>query len=255
MNKFNVLGVEVDALNVGGALACIEDRLKDSEPSGYVCVTGVHGVIEARKDEAFKAILNSAFLNVPDGMPLVWVGRKNGFRQTGRVYGPDLMLALCELSVAKGWNHFLYGGKPGVAEELKDNLERRFPGIRIAGTYCPPFRDLNREEEVKLAGMVAGCKPHLFWVGLSTPKQERFMAKYLSILDVKVMLGVGAAFDVHTGRIKDAPEWVKNAGLQWFHRLCQEPLRLGPRYLGMIPKFVFLEILQLLGILKFRSDR
>jgi N-acetylglucosaminyldiphosphoundecaprenol N-acetyl-beta-D-mannosaminyltransferase len=165
----------------------------------------------------------------------------------GRVYGPDLMLAVCARSASAGWRHFLYGGQPGVAGSLRETLERRYPGIRIAGTYCPPFRPLNAGEERQLADAVASAKPDLFWVGLSTPKQERFMAAQLAALDATVMLGVGAAFDIHTGRHRDAPAWVKRAGLQWLHRLLQDPRRLGPRYARIVPAFLFLIALQALG--------
>jgi N-acetylglucosaminyldiphosphoundecaprenol N-acetyl-beta-D-mannosaminyltransferase len=161
------------------------------------------------------------------------------------------MLEACAESVQSGYTHFLYGGNVGVAEQLKLNLEQRFPGLRVVGTYTPPFRPLNPAEQTELQELVARLKPDIFWVGLSTPKQERFMAEYLPQLSTKVMIGVGAAFDVHTGGIKDAPDWVKKAGLQWFHRLCQEPRRLWRRYLFNNPRFVVRIASQLLGLRKY----
>jgi N-acetylglucosaminyldiphosphoundecaprenol N-acetyl-beta-D-mannosaminyltransferase len=205
----------------------------------YVCVTGVHGVMESQKDRELLSIHNSSGLTVPDGMPMVWGGRILGDRRIRRVYGPDLMLEVCHLSVLKGYRHFLYGGNTGVAEELKRNLEDRFPGIQIVGTYTPPFRPLNENEHEDLIRLVARLRPHLFWVGLSTPKQERFMAEYIQELDAKVMLGVGAAFDIHTGHAKDAPDWIKAMGMQWFHRLCHNPRRLWRRYLINNPLFIY----------------
>src|SRR5271169_2077590 len=234
--RANVLGVGVHAINMAQAVDLIDVAVQEGR-KGYVCITGVHGVMEAQRDAALKAILNCAFLTTPDGMPTVWVGKWQGFHSMGRVYGPELMLELCRLSVARGYTHFFYGGKPGLAEQLGTELSRRFPGLRIVGTFSPPFRDLDLAEEAELLSTVAKCKPDFFWVGLSTPKQERFMARYLDRLPTTLMLGVGAAFDVHTGGIWDAPAWVKNAGLQWLHRLCQEPQRLWRRYLINNPKF------------------
>jgi N-acetylglucosaminyldiphosphoundecaprenol N-acetyl-beta-D-mannosaminyltransferase len=170
-----------------------------------------------------------------------------------RVYGPDLMMAVCAMSVRKGWRHFLYGGKPGVAEKLQAVLQERFPGIVISGTFTPPFRLLHADEEADLQNQVRNVKPDCFWVGLSTPKQELFMASTLTKLDVKVMFGVGAAFDVWTGNIQDAPAWVKKAGLQWAHRLIQEPRRLWRRYVSIVPVFLLLILLQVLGVRKYRQ--
>lgn len=158
------------------------------------------------------------------------------------------MLKVCEMSLQKGYTHFLYGGDVGVAQQLGEVLLRKFPGIKIAGTYTPPFRPLNGDEEAELLRLVSQHKPDICWVGLSTPKQERFMAEYLHKLDTTVMIGVGAAFDFHTGRVKDAPQWMKTAGLAWVHRLCQEPRRLWKRYLKANPRFVCEITLQLLRL-------
>jgi N-acetylglucosaminyldiphosphoundecaprenol N-acetyl-beta-D-mannosaminyltransferase len=179
-------------------------------------------------------------------MPTVWVGRLQGFRHMDRVYGPDLMLEVCRLSEERGYTHFFYGGKDGIAERLADSLRMRYRKLIVVGMNTPPFRLLNPVEEQELQEHVRKTRPDFFWVGLSTPKQERFMADHIGTLDCTLMLGVGAAFDVHTGVTKDAPRWVKRAGLQWFHRLLQEPSRLWKRYLINNPKFVFNIALQLL---------
>ncbi len=243
--SFDVLGVRVHELDMNRAVDEIAGAIRQGA-RGYIAATGVHGIIESRRHPGLKNILNGAFLDVPDGMPLVWFGRLSGHGGVGRVYGPDLMLEMCRISVKEHWTHFLCGGEPGVAEDLKIQLENKFPGIRITGTYCPPFRALNTAEENELISSVAAVKPDLFWVGISTPKQEKMMAEYLPKLDVKIMLGVGAAFDIHSGRRKDAPGWIKKSGLQWLHRLCQEPRRLGPRYFYIVPVFLFLAVLQLM---------
>ncbi len=249
--RANVLGVGVHALDVDRAARLVLEAI-DAQRKGYVCVTGVHGVIQAQRDPEFLRVLESALLVVPDGMPTVWVGRWQGHTQMERVFGPDLLLEICRRSVDTNYTHFLYGGKSGVAEELEYNLRLWFPGIRIVGTFTPPFRDLSMPERSSLQQQFAKASPDVVWVGLSTPKQERFMAEYLSQLDCRVMIGVGAAFDLHTGRLKDAPTWVKHSGLQWLHRLYQEPSRLWKRYLVNNSAFLIRILLQLSGIKRYQ---
>jgi len=237
-DRVDVLGVGVHALDLDEAVRRCE-RLLDCGDKGYVSVTGVHGIMEAQRDPALRGILNRSFLCAPDGMPTVWVGRLRGHRKMRRVYGPDLMLAMCRRSVACGYRHFLYGGGPGTVERLSRRLQRLAPGIEIAGTYTPPFRPLSSAEQEDLIARVAETRPDIVWVGLSTPKQERFMAQMLSRLDTHLMVGVGAAFDIHAGLRHDAPVWMKNCGLQWLHRLFQEPRRLWKRYLFNNPAFIW----------------
>ena len=251
-SRANVLGVGVHAVNMERALTVFEWAIANDR-KGYVCVTGVHGVMEAQRDHSFREILNGSLLTVPDGMPTVWVGRLEGFSDMRRVFGPDLMSEVCQKSVSNRWKHFLFGGVPGVAESLRESLESRFPGLLVVGTFTPPFRDLSNAEQEELQSIVSSSKPDIFWVGLSTPKQERFMAEYLGKLDTKVMVGVGAAFDLHTGRIKDAPAWMKASGLQWLHRMYQDPRRLWKRYLKNNPEFLFRIVGQFLGATKYQS--
>ncbi len=248
--RANVLGVGVSALNLSSATAALVSAA-EQKTKGYVCVTGVHGVSEAQTDPEFRAILNAALLNTPDGMPMVWMGWLQGFHDMGRVYGPDLMLSLCEAGVPRGFTHFFYGGADGVAPELRRRLEQRFPGLKIAGTFTPPFRPLDETETKQLAAMVAQEKPDFFWVGLSTPKQERFMAQFCSKLGATVFLGVGAAFDFHAGRVRQAPRWMQRSGLEWLFRLICEPRRLWKRYLKNNPVFVWRAFLQLTRLRKY----
>ena len=247
--RVNVLGVGVHAVNPGTAIELMESAIVGRR-RGYVCVTNVHVVIEAQDDPQLKEVLNRSFLTVPDGRPAVWVGRLQGFRRMDQVGGPDLMLTLCALSSRRGYTHFFYGGQPGVAEELSREMAERFPGLRISGTYTPPFRPLSPREEEELSELLARLKPDVMWVGLGAPKQELFMGRYLDRFQTTLMVGVGAAFDMHTGRINDAPRWMKRAGLAWLHRLAQEPRRLWSRYLTTIPRFLWHITLQLLGIRK-----
>lgn len=248
--RVNILGVGVSVLNMDLALHQTE-LLLDRGEQGYVCVTGVHGIMEAQSDDSFREILNRSFLTTPDGMPTVWLGRVHGFKQMKRVYGPDYMLALCQRSAAKGYRHFLYGGKPGVGEELRVALTRRFPGLRIVGTYTPPFRPLSPDEEEDLRSQLEVSQADILWCGLSTPKQERFMAAYSGRMPVKLMVGVGAAFDLLSGNLSEAPDWMKRAGLQWLYRLIKEPKRLWRRYLFNNPRFAWFTFLQLTGLKGF----
>jgi N-acetylglucosaminyldiphosphoundecaprenol N-acetyl-beta-D-mannosaminyltransferase len=248
--RVNILGVGVSTISMTDAVH-LSDAFLQEGSQAYVCVTGVHGIMEAQADAKFRKILNSSFLTTPDGMPTVWLGHLHGFRKMARVYGPDYMLELCKLSVERGYKHFLYGGNPGVAEELRDVLLARFPGLKITGTYTPPFRPLNAEEEADLERRLHEAQADVLWCGLSTPKQERFMAQYCGMLPVKLMVGVGAAFDINSRNLKDAPNWMKTAGLQWFYRLLMEPRRLASRYLRNNPKFLWLTCLQLSGLRKY----
>jgi len=252
--RANLLGVGISAIDMQEALRRSEQLLQQRR-KGYICVTGIHGIMEAQRDAGFRAILNRSFLCTPDGMPTVWVGRAQGHRRMRRVYGPDFMLEMCRMSPSRGYRHFLYGGNPGVAEKLKRRLESRVPGISIVGTFTPPFRALTSAEENEFAAMVAEVRPHVIWVGLSTPKQERFMAGMIDRLDTCLMVGVGAAFDIRAGLLPDAPTWMKSAGLQWLHRLLREPRRLWRRYLTNNPQFLWNISLQMAGITKFDVEQ
>jgi N-acetylglucosaminyldiphosphoundecaprenol N-acetyl-beta-D-mannosaminyltransferase len=249
----NVLGVGISAVNMADAVR-FSDGLLQQGGKGYICVTGVHGVMESQRDAALRDILNRSFLCLPDGMPTVWVGRLQQHRTMGRVYGPEFMLQLCKLSARHGHRHFLYGGKRGVAEKLRARLEVLVPAINIVGTYTPPFRPLTAFEEEELITQINASRPDIVWVGLSTPKQERFMAHYIDSLNIGLMIGVGAAFDIHAGLLTDAPQWIKNCGLQWLDRLYQEPSRLWRRYLTNNPRFLWDIALQFSGLKRFEMS-
>lgn len=234
----DVLGVQVSAIDLARAVDLAERWIAAGE-AGYICMTGVHGVMEAKRDPEFRGILNGAVVNAPDGMPMTWVGRMQGLREMDRVFGPEFMAAMCVRSVERGYRNFLCGGKPGVAEMLRAALERRFPGLQVVGTWTPPFGALTEAQAEEICARVRRARPHIVWVGLSTPKQERFMARYAERLGAPLLAGVGAAFDYHAGLIRDCPRWVKRAGLQWVHRLMQDPRRLGRRYLRNNPAFLW----------------
>ncbi|MBB5059683.1 N-acetylglucosaminyldiphosphoundecaprenol N-acetyl-beta-D-mannosaminyltransferase [Granulicella aggregans] len=245
--RATVLDVEIDAVNMRQALAHIDAELRSGR-KGYVCLAGVHGIMEAYRDRALAQIFAEAALVMPDGMPTVWVGRHQGHHSMERVAGPDLMLEVMAGTEFRNSTHFLCGGKAGVAEELRDTLRSRFPQVKIVGTHTPPFGPMSTVQERQLTTKINRLKPDIIWVGISTPKQERFMARYLAQFDTKLMFGVGAAFDFHTGRIKDCPEWVKLWGLQWLDRLLQDPRHLWKRHLRNNPAFLAAIALQLMGL-------
>ena len=248
---FRVLGVRVDAVQIGDVVKRMEEWIERGEGGHYIAVTGMHGVTEALHDAEFGRILNGASLVVPDGYPLVVLGRRKGFALERRVYGPELMEAFCEGTARKGYRHFFYGGAEGVAEELANRFARRFAGMQIAGTYCPPFRALTTAEEREVREKITSSRADVVWAGLSTPKQERWMASNRETLSVPVMVGVGAAFDFHTGRVAQAPRWMRENGMEWFFRLVSEPRRLWRRYLVNGSEFAWLVLLEQLGLRKF----
>jgi len=239
--KQDVLGVNISATSYGEVTKTCESWIATAvpdKPARYICVTSVHGVMEARKDPAIRSILNQADIATPDGMPLVWALRSFGFPGQQRVYGPNLMLSLCDQASRLGHRIFLYGGRPETLETLTSNLQSRFPGLAIAGSYSPPFRDLTESEESEVRQLIRTAKPELIFVGISTPKQERWMAAHKHVFPGVVMVGVGAAFDFHAGRVRQAPEWMQKSGLEWFFRLTCEPARLWKRYVLVTPWFL-----------------
>jgi N-acetylglucosaminyldiphosphoundecaprenol N-acetyl-beta-D-mannosaminyltransferase len=248
-DRVNILGVGISAIDLSRALEEVQLAILRKK-RGYITFTSMHGIMEAQNDPQLRRTYNSAFLCLPDGMSVVWPAKWLGVKKLDRDYGPDFMRDFCEASVRHGIRHFFYGGFDGLAEELRTILSARFPGLRVVGTYEPPFRPLTLEEEAALQNQIALAKPDMMWIGIGTPKQDRFMAAHLDKLDVTVMAGVGAAFNFFTLRVKQAPEWMQRWGLQWFYRLCQEPRRLWRRFIILNAKYVFLVLLQMLHFRK-----
>ncbi len=250
LSRTNILGVGVSAVNLEMALNQIDGWIT-SKDHQYICVTGVHGVIESQRDEQLRIIHNRAGLVTPDGMPLVWLSRWMGNKQVSRVYGPDLLLAVCEQSLRSGWSHYFYGGGAGIADQLAERLQARYPGINIAGVECPPYRPLTDAEDQAVVERINASGADILWVGLGAPKQEYWMAAHLGRIQAPVMIGVGAAFDFHAGVKKQAPLWMQRSGLEWLFRLGSEPKRLWKRYLINNPLFIALVLLQWMGIKKY----
>jgi N-acetylglucosaminyldiphosphoundecaprenol N-acetyl-beta-D-mannosaminyltransferase len=246
----NILGVHVNAITMTGALQTIAAWIQSRQPH-YVCVTSAHSVTECYDHNELRDIYNRSGLITPDGMAIVWLMRAKGFHFVERVYGPDLMLAVCQDGVEKGYRHYFYGAAPGVPEQLAARLQERFPGLLVVGVESPPFRDLSPDEDQVMIDRIRAASPDIVWVGTGCPRQERWMNDHLDSLEVPVLVGVGAAFDFLSGIKRQAPRWVQRNGLEWFYRLLSEPRRLWRRYLLCYPRFVVLVALQALGLLRF----
>lgn len=243
--------MKVSALNMDAALVTLAGWLANRVPA-YVCTAPAHAVLAYVNDPSLLRIANASGMLTPDGMAIVWLLRLMGHKNVDRVYGPDLVLAACQRSLQTGWKHYFYGGAPGVADELARRLQQRFPGLAIAGTYTPPFRPLTAEEDTEIIGRIRASGAHIVWVGLGSPKQERWMADHVGRVGAPVLIGVGAAFDFLSGRKPQAPRWMQRSGLEWLFRLATEPRRLWRRY-AQYPLFALLVLAQLTGLKRYPS--
>ncbi len=232
MDCHYVLGTKVSLVQIPDILAEMERWIGEARgrgPARYVALTNINCVMSARRNPAYRRILNQANLAVADGMSLVWVTRALGATQMlRRCYGPDLLLACCECARDRGWRFYFYGGASGVAEHLAELLRTRFPGLQIAGAESPPFRPLTPEEDAAACERINASGADILWVGLGSPKQDLWMSDHAARLRVPALVGVGAAFDFFTGRVRQAPRWMREHGLEWLFRLGAEPRRLWP---------------------------
>jgi N-acetylglucosaminyldiphosphoundecaprenol N-acetyl-beta-D-mannosaminyltransferase len=249
----NVLGVRVSAVNLESATGLIQQAIEDGS-KGYVCVRDAHGVVRCQSDAKLRSIHNRAFLVTPDGMPLVWALKRAGHVESDRVYGPDLMLAVFDAGRQRGVRHFFYGATAPTLDLLQKRLLEKFPEAQIAGSYAPPFRDLSLQEEADVADLINRSAADIVWVGLSSPKQELWMARMRDRLTPSMLIGVGAAVDFHAGLKRQAPKIIQRSGFEWAFRLLCEPRRLWRRYALVVPTFISLTVLQRLGLRKFPID-
>ncbi|MGI8773554.1 MAG: WecB/TagA/CpsF family glycosyltransferase [Actinomycetota bacterium] len=249
-NRFDVLGVTIDAMTPQSAIAFVRERITLRQKATVIFCT-VSSVLTARKDPLVKRAFDEAALINPDGMPLVWLGRRSGC-DVQRVYGPDFML---DLIAATGgtYRHYFYGGLPGVATETAVKLKMRFPELTVVGSRSPALGLDPVSPDPEDIAQINAAKPDIVWVGLGHPKQELWIHHNQHKIDAPVLAAVGAAFDFHAGRIKEAPGWMKRNGLQWIHRLFSDPRRLWRRYLVGNPTFVALLIKERLS--DMRRDR
>ena len=245
----NVLGVEIGALNMIRTIRTIESLIS-SKQQGYISCVAAHSLMECRRDSELRRIFNASRLTTPDGMSLVWLLRLSGHRHVERVYGPDLMLDVCQDSTIRGYRHFLFGGAPGVPEKLANRLLGQNPGLHIVGTYSPPMRSRMDNEDQQAIDQINAAQPDIVWVGIGTPKQERWMAEHMGKITAPALIGVGAAFDFLSGHKPQAPRWMQNSGLEWLFRLLSEPRRLWRRY-AEYPLFALLVLGQLLRLKRY----
>jgi len=229
-DKVNILGVGAMPLDLDKAVAMLE-QWRIERRREYVCLISVHGLVVAQRDPTIRSALNHCGLAAEDGMPLVWWSRLTGFSQARRVCGSDLLDEVCASGVSRKYRHYFYGASPRVLELLVDRLQRRHPGLIVAGYRSPPFRPLTPAEQADDIAAINEARPDFVWVGLGMPKQERWMVEHLGKIDATALLGVGAAFDFHAGTKPRAPIWMQRSGLEWLFRLLSEPRRLAHRYL------------------------
>lgn len=248
--RVNILGVGVNAVCMADALDALDGWINQRQPH-YVCCAPAHAVMECVDHPDLRPVYNQSGLTTPDGMPIAWLIRWAGHKQVERVYGPDLLLAACEYGLERGWRHYFYGGATGIPERLVEKLRARFPALCVAGVESPPFRELDALEQAAATQRIRGAGTDILWVGLGSPRQERWMAANVDLLGVPVLVGVGAAFDFLSENKRQAPRWMQRSGLEWLFRLFSEPRRLWKRYILGYPRFVVLVLLQKMGLKRY----
>ena len=237
LNYSSILGTKINITDMEKTVSYIEQHL-DELKGHYICVSNVHTTVTAYRDEEYRNVQNNAAMNIPDGKPLSIVQRHSGFKNAGRVPGPDLMPEIFRLSEKKGYRHYFYGSRQETLDALKVKLAEEYPKLKIAGMYSPPVRPMTEEEDEEALRNINDCNPDFIWRGLGAPKQEKWMAAHDGRV-CGVMLGVGAGFDFHAGTIKRAPLWMQEFCMEWLFRIGQDPKRLFPRYLDTNFSFVF----------------
>lgn len=247
LDRIEILGIPVGAINMAGAVDRIVRWGKQHE-SRYICACDVHSIMRAVRDESHRRALCSADLVTPDGQPVVWTARMRGSQRISRVCGPDLLAAVCAASAPLGLRHYFYGGAEGVAEKVAVELKKSIPDLLVAGAESPPFRPLNAKEESELRERIATSGTDIMWIGLGCPKQEQWMFDHVNRIPGVVLIGVGAAFDFQSKRIRRAPVWMQSWGLEWLHRVVSEPGRLWQRYFILAPQFVYASLAETLRL-------
>lgn len=234
--SFRVLGLPVSVTTIDHARDRISHWAGD-QVGRFICVREVASLMASVDDPSLLALHEAAAMVVPDGMPLVWIGKRRGL-PVERTCGPDLFDEVCKVSAERGLKHYFYGGKEGVADILAEKCRSRYPGIEIVGTECPPFRPVTEAEDAATVERILASGADIVWIGISSPKQDVWMHGHYQRLP-QTLIGIGAAFDFHSGAVKRAPRWMQRTGLEFLHRLCSEPRRLWRRYLVLAPRFLW----------------
>lgn len=248
MTSINFFGTHIDCLTKQKLVNIIEDYIEQGK-RGYVTFSNVHVVVTAKKNKALQMAVNQATLAAPDGMPLAIIGKLLKEKME-RCSGPDMMPAIIESGLEKGYRHYFYGSTEETLAALQQKLKHKYPKIQIVGAYSPPFRPLSEEETSAILHTINNSQADYIWIGLGAPKQEIWMNQQLSNLNKGVMLGVGAAFDFHAGKVSRAPEWMQKSGLEWLHRLLSEPKRLFKRYLTTNSAFIYYLIKERVSVVR-----
>ncbi len=244
-----VLGMRVDATSYEDLSQRAVKWAREGK-SSYVCVANVHMTMEAFDSAEFGQVVNGADMVTPDGAPLVWALKGMGVRDASQVRGADLVMHVVEKAAREGVPVGLYGGTTDSLEAFVRLMKARFPAVRVVCQIAPPFRPLTPEEDEAVTREIVASGAGVLFVGIGCPKQEKWMAAHKGRIPA-VMLGVGAAFDFHTGQVRPAPRWMQAMGMEWVFRLLMEPRRLWKRYAKHNPRFVGLFFLQLLGLRRF----
>lgn len=242
MKRCNIIGININITSMYETVKIIVDNLT-SIKGDYICVSNVHTTVMAHDNEFYRKIQNESFMSLPDGKPLSIVSRVKGYKNAERVTGPDIMGEIFKISEKKGYTHYFYGSTDDTLKKLNFELLKKYPKLKIAGMYSPPFRDLNDKEDVKIIKAINDSEADFLWVGLGAPKQEIWMYNHKNKIN-SLMIGVGAGFDYYAGNIKRAPIWMQKLSLEWVYRLMQDPKRLLKRYFIYNNKFIFYILLE-----------
>lgn len=235
MQTYDVLGVPISVTNLQHACSTILGWAEDDK-GRFVCIRDVASLMAIVENDAIADLHHHAAMITPDGAPIALIGKLRGF-PVQRTCGPDLIDLICRESVPSGISHFFYGGKEGVAHDLAQHFSVKYPGLKVAGYESPPFDNVSDEQLIATRKRIRDSGADILWVGMSSPKQDVWMYENFRHLPV-TQIGVGAAFDFHTGKVKRAPLWMQKAMLEWAYRLVSEPRRLWKRYLILAPRFV-----------------
>lgn len=217
-----VCGIPVHSVPHIDVLKEMDSNIHGARKNLYISITNTESMYHALRIPTHLSYIKNAAFSLCDGIGVVIGGRFQGAK-IERFNGPALMIEACEYGVDKQWRHFFCGGKEGVADILAEKLSEKFPGLVVAGTYCPPFRELTPSEEICFIQQVKDSKADIVWIGLGLLKQEAWIEKYIDKLNVPWMSGVGAAFDFHAGTARWAPKWIRSIGFEWLYRLVLEP--------------------------------
>lgn len=247
-SKITILNNKIDCIPGYEALySLLRTTAKSAGKSMYVTVNNVHTMMEGFRNPSYQQIINNAYLSIPDGKPLQIVGHLKGNKEITRLFGPTVFENFIDWGRKDGIRHFFFGSSPQTLVQLKESIEKKYPGTIIAGCLAPPFAPMEEWQNEAFLQQINQSDADFIWIGLGAPKQEQWMSQHHAQLRKGVLLGIGAGFDYLAGNTQHAPLWMKNASLEWLYRLIQEPRRLWKRYFSTIPPFVLFAGIELLG--------